>query len=167
MAWSRVPSEGGFAHIMHELNHSRYQTVMKKSAESQDGRNWIWTWFGELSTFLPGAVFLTGMFMPVHVAATDLDPLVVGSWPGFTRGPARDVAVAGEYAYVVAGGLHVFDVSDPGNPQRIRGYETGGSPSGIELSGSFVYVVGEACFQLYKRNTCNIGQTCPCLGGNY
>lgn len=42
----------------------------------------------------------------------------VGSWPGFTRGPAMSVALTDHYAYVAIGegGLAILDVTDPTRP---------------------------------------------------
>lgn len=54
------------------------------------------------------------------------------------------VAVAGSYAYVVAAegvGLQVIDISNPGNPQWIGGYETPGYARDLAVAGGYAYVL--------------------------
>lgn len=36
--------------------------------------------------------------IPSRLLAVDVDPKLLGSWPEFLRGPATDVAIAGNYA---------------------------------------------------------------------
>jgi len=66
----------------------------------------------------------------------------VARWPGFPRGPAVPVAVAGPYAYVAdwEAGLQVIDVSDPARPRRVGGYDTPGFAQGVAVSGNYAYV---------------------------
>jgi hypothetical protein len=66
----------------------------------------------------------------------------VASWPGYGRGPALDVAVAGRYAYVAAGtgGLSVVDVGDPTQPRRVGGYWVPGMTQRVRVDGSRAYV---------------------------
>jgi hypothetical protein len=66
----------------------------------------------------------------------------VGSWPGFTRGPASEVAVAGHYAYVAIGegGLLVLDVADPARPVRVGSYLPGGRTEHVQVVGSRAYL---------------------------
>ena len=49
------------------------------------------------------------------VTSNGVDQVLVerGRWPGFRRGPATQVKVAGQYAYVAAGGLQIIDISHP------------------------------------------------------
>jgi hypothetical protein len=77
---------------------------------------------------------------PASTQEVQVEP--VGQWPGFARGPAYAVAVAGQYAYVAAGlaGLQVIDVSDPGNPRLVGGLDTPGSAEGVAVSGQYAYV---------------------------
>jgi len=64
------------------------------------------------------------VFGTCPLAATSVDPIFRGSWPGFPRGVAECVAIDGDVAYVgLDAGLMVFDISDPGNPERIGGYD--------------------------------------------
>src|SRR5687768_16021641 len=75
---------------------------------------------------------------PLEAAyAANTDPVLTGAWPGFRRGPARAVAVVGNYAYVAAGagGLHVIDISSPAKPQRVGGYATSGEAIGVAVTG--------------------------------
>ena len=53
--------------------------------------------------------------------AADLDPTLLGSWPGFERlSYAAGVAATGNHAYVVdLGRLWVIDLSDPTTPETI------------------------------------------------
>jgi hypothetical protein len=69
---------------------------------------------------------------------------------GFEFGPLwrRRVAISQNYAYVPAledfGGvssLHVIDVSTPSAPVEIGFADTDGYPSGIAVSGGYVYAV--------------------------
>lgn len=58
-------------------------------------------------------------------------------------GIAREIAVAGDVAFVAAGrfGVHVFDVSDPSTPQLQGTIETPGSVVGVRAGTEHVYVV--------------------------
>ena len=81
------------------------------------------------------------------IAATS--PWVIereGKWPEHIRGPANDVAVSGNRAYVAAGGagLMILDLTDPQNPTRIGGYDTPGDALAVAVSNSVVYVADGA-----------------------
>ena len=67
---------------------------------------------------------------------------LIGQWPGWPRGKAFGVAVSGNYAYVAIewAGLQVIDVSNPANPRRVGGYDTGGHAWGVAVSGNYAYV---------------------------
>ncbi len=80
---------------------------------------------------------------PAHGA----DPVLIGQWPGWPRGPACGVAVSGNYAYVADedAGLQVIDVSNPANPQRVGGYDTSGYANGVAVSGNYAYVADVRC----------------------
>lgn len=66
----------------------------------------------------------------------------IGSWPAQARGPARDVALAGHFAYVAIGegGLLVLDVADPAKPVRVGGYVPAGLTEFVQVVGSKVYL---------------------------
>jgi hypothetical protein len=71
-----------------------------------------------------------------------LDLKQVGSWPGFVRGPALSVAVAGDHAYVLERAqLSIFDISKPLNPQRLGGYSVPGVA--VSVSGKYAYVTDQ------------------------
>jgi len=80
--------------------------------------------------------------MGLCALAADLDPVLRGRWPGFVRGWAQSVAIQNGYAFVAAGGggLFIIDVSNPANPQRVGGYDTGGEAYGVAVSGNYAYV---------------------------
>jgi hypothetical protein len=91
------------------------------------------------------AVLLAGMAFP-SAQAMDLDPQLVGQWPGNFQA----VALSGQYAYVAAlssedqnwrGGLEVLDVSDPFNPRWIGRCDTRLSPNHVTISKHFAYVM--------------------------
>lgn len=71
-------------------------------------------------------------------------PLVVGSLPWI--GPATDVAVAGEYAFVAVGdmGLAVVNVAFPEAPFLETTYDTPGDAQGIVLAGTRAYIADGA-----------------------
>lgn len=52
----------------------------------------------------------------------------------------QSVAVAGDYAYLGAGGLRVLDVTDPGGPMEAGFYETPGGSRDVAVAGPLVYV---------------------------
>jgi hypothetical protein len=66
----------------------------------------------------------------------------VGSWPGFTRGPALSVAVADHHAFVAIGegGLAVLDVTDPAKPVRVGSYRPPGRTELVRVVGRRAYL---------------------------
>lgn len=72
----------------------------------------------------------------------------VGSWPGYGRGPAADVALAGNYAYLAIeeGGLLVLDITDPARPVRVGGYRLPGRTKRIKVAGSRAYVGADVSY---------------------
>ena len=74
-----------------------------------------------------------------QAAQRSVQPLLPGKWPKWARGPAYDVEVAGNYAYVVlqSGGLAVLDVSNPTNCVQTSGYDTSGSAWGVAVAGNY------------------------------
>jgi hypothetical protein len=67
---------------------------------------------------------------------------ILGEWPGFTRGPALDVKIHNNHAYVAAGpaGVMIFDLTDPRNPSRISGIRTEGWVASVALAGDLLVV---------------------------
>jgi len=84
-------------------------------------------------------------------AAESVKLTLKGVWPGHARGPAQDIAVQGQYAYVAAqeGGLIILDVSDPANPVRVSSHETSGPAQCVAAAGNHAYVAdGSAGLQV-------------------
>jgi hypothetical protein len=67
-------------------------------------------------------------------------PEQIGYCP--TPGQARDVAIAGSYAYVADGpwGVQVMDISDPSQPEIIGDHGTAGTCRCIAVAGGHAYV---------------------------
>jgi len=66
-------------------------------------------------------------------------PALLGSYN--TVGPAFDVYVSGNMAYVADGlGLHIIDVTNPSSPSLLGWYETQGAAPGVYVSGNTAYV---------------------------
>jgi hypothetical protein len=89
--------------------------------------------------------------LAVGGAPPRLQPLLQGKWPGFARGPAHDVQVMGNRAYLALGygGLAILDVSNPASPVQVGGYDTSGDAEGVAVSGSVAYVAdGDAGLQI-------------------
>lgn len=76
------------------------------------------------------------------VNAVDFDPLLVSSWPGYTRGSIKDVALRGQFAICAAdsGGVVVLDLADPSKPRRVGWHDTPGLPQEVAVAGSLAYV---------------------------
>jgi hypothetical protein len=68
------------------------------------------------------------------------DSCITGSCD--TADSARDVYIAGPYAYVAdwKAGLQVIDISDPKHPGMVDTCDTPGSARGVYVSGSYAYV---------------------------
>lgn len=67
------------------------------------------------------------LFLTLLVTLSLAQPVTVtpvGEWPGFQRGPAQAVTVAGGYAYVAAGGVYIFDASQVTNLAPVGIYAT-------------------------------------------
>jgi hypothetical protein len=73
-------------------------------------------------------------------------PQRAGVW--VTDWIATDVAVSGNYAYLMVPitGLHVIDVSNPAQPQKLGGVRVFGS--GLTASGSYAYATGPGILQV-------------------
>jgi hypothetical protein len=63
-----------------------------------------------------------------------------------TSGLIRDVAVSGDYAYVVdySNGLVIVDISNKSAPTLAGSYNTAGNAYDVAVSGNYVYVADEA-----------------------
>ncbi len=87
-------------------------------------------------------------FSPLWLQDSDMTGGAAVSAPvevGFSYtpgGPARGVAVSGEYAYVADEdfGLHIIDVSDPAHPAEVGFYDTPGDDFDVAISGGYAYV---------------------------
>lgn len=80
------------------------------------------------------------LLFPVRAA----DPIPIAMWPGYTRGPANQIVVRNNLAYVAcrAGGLQILDVSDLKDIRRVGGYALT-EPEWAEhlaLAGNYVVV---------------------------
>jgi hypothetical protein len=66
----------------------------------------------------------------------------VASWPLHPRGPALDVALHDQYAYVAigSGGVLILDVSDPSMPQRLGNVDGVGYASLLRVHNDRLYV---------------------------
>jgi hypothetical protein len=88
------------------------------------------------------ACVVTGSFLVLDISDR-ANPKLAGE---YRAGALIRVALSGDYAYVVGkpfngrGGLHVIDLRDPSNPQRVGGYDSGGEAFDITLAGNYAYV---------------------------
>jgi hypothetical protein len=61
------------------------------------------------------------------------------------------VRIAGQYAYVPSGGLHIFDVVDPGDPVKIGYCDTGyATSSDVDVWGQYAYVATSSGLSIYN-----------------
>ncbi|MFA7368731.1 MAG: S8 family serine peptidase, partial [Kiritimatiellales bacterium] len=68
---------------------------------------------------------------------------VASSVGGFnTSGTAKNIAVAGNYAYVADGanGLSILNIADPKNPALAGSYDTAGTANDVAVSNGYAYV---------------------------
>lgn len=96
-----------------------------------------WLRLGALATLV--ALVLGGTGDP----ETEYSPLErLASWPGYGRGPAVDIAVANDHAFVAIeeGGLLVLDISDPGRLVRVSSYALRGQAKCVRVSDSRAFV---------------------------
>lgn len=91
------------------------------------------------------------LFLPLLVTLSLAQPVTVtpvGEWPGFQRGPAQAVTVAGGYAYVAAGGVYIFDASQVTNLAPVGIYATPDARD-VVVIGQHAYVADwETGFQI-------------------
>ena len=78
--------------------------------------------------------------------ASDVSPVLKGSWPGDTMGRTWDVALSGNYAYLADGdaGLRVIDVSNAAYPKKVADYSTTSSAWAVAVSGPYAYLNEES-----------------------
>ncbi|MBI4661077.1 MAG: hypothetical protein HY735_19785, partial [Verrucomicrobia bacterium] len=67
---------------------------------------------------------------------------LLGLWPGWRRGPATDVQVSGNLAYLTVGnaGFRTYDVADPAAPRWLGTHETKGYANAVALSGKLAFL---------------------------
>ncbi len=102
----------------------------------------------DLPVGAPGAVEVTVVDDDTFTGqpGSQLNPVPVGSWPGQRRGPAYDVAMSGDFAYVAAlqAGLQIFDLTNPGVPRLVGGYLTRGNAMAVGVTGRYVLLTDDA-----------------------
>jgi len=108
---------------------------LRESASRLSGARWL-----RLSVLATLAALVLG-----GVGGPDSGPALLdrlGSWPGYGRGPAADVAVANHYAFVAIeeGGLLVLDITDPSKPLRAASYPLAGQTHFVRVAGARAYV---------------------------
>ena len=95
-------------------------------------------------TMLLAAVLLLALPGALADEGPGAQVVLVGSYD--TADYARDVAMAGGYAYIAygSGGLVVINVSDPVNPALAGGYDTSNYADGVAVAGDYAYVAGNS-----------------------
>jgi hypothetical protein len=91
-------------------------------------------------------------------------PKLAGTYD--TPGYAREIAVAGDHAFVADGssGLQVIDISDPTNPTLAGTYDTPGTAQGVAVAGDHAFVAdGSSGLQVIDISD----PTNPTLAGTY
>jgi len=89
---------------------------------------------------LVAVLTLTLAAMSRLALGADINPVLVGSWPGFLTGPATTVGVVGHHVYVGAGeGLQVFDFSTSSAPKRVGNCELRAFINVATISGGFLF----------------------------
>jgi hypothetical protein len=104
----------------------------------------------------PGCIRVGAGLLVIDIS-NPANPQGVGGYD--TSGSAPGVAVSGNYAYVTEttgqcsplggctppdGQLHVIDVSNPTNLQRVGGYDNSVSAQGVAVSGNYAYVAARS-----------------------
>jgi len=101
----------------------------------ESGRRWL-----RLSVLAVLAALVLGAVGDKGYGPAPLD--LLGSWPGYGRGPAAEAAVADHYAFVAIeeGGLLVLDISEPSRPVRVASYPLAGQTHFVRVTGARAYV---------------------------
>jgi hypothetical protein len=113
----------------------------------------FWSRFNRHAKWLrltpPVQLFLLAILMALNLGGGGKDPRTgsalmerVGSWPGFSRGPAMSLAVTNHHAFVAIGegGLAVLDVTDPAKPVRVGAYRPPGRTERVRIMGQRAYL---------------------------
>lgn len=91
--------------------------------------------------------FLLGLLQGLSMWAEsrDLNPVLWGRWPEYSRGKPTAIACQGRLAVVAAGpgALHVIDVSDANRPRRVGGLSgEAGTNTSLRLTGGVAVLSG-------------------------
>ena len=91
---------------------------------------------------LPAFLIAVGLTHPV--AAADLDPILLGSWPS-RYATARAVAVRGDQAFLATSdyGVLILDLTERSNPLGLGHYQSRGNVGGLAVSGEHLYIADE------------------------
>ena len=90
-----------------------------------------------VSSSLGTADSRTAWVNPVPPMAVEL----VSMWPGHRRGSAVDVQVAGNLAYVAAGGLQIWDLTNETSPRLVGSHDAKGwNVNSLTLSGNLAFL---------------------------
>ena len=81
---------------------------------------------------------------PLFGQAVDQDPVVIGSWPGYSRYEVKSLTLSSNYAYLMAGEVLIYDVTLPTQPQRVGTYvdPSGSSILKLAVKGHYAYAIG-------------------------
>ena len=95
------------------------------------------------------AIHFEGLLRVIDVSDPS-QPVQVGS--AELGAHAGAVAASGDYVYIVAAGLQVFDISEPTRPQRVAHYREDDPrwAGGIAVSGDRLYVMRPLGFEIYR-----------------
>lgn len=97
----------------------------------------------------PMVAALVGSLSASFVAGAD-DPILLGRWPGYRRGPAHAVAVSGKQAFVLGHGFgaHVVDVSRPEKPTHVGEYTGGHTYWDLAADGPYAYLISGSSLEV-------------------
>ena len=72
-------------------------------------------------------------------------PVPVGTSPLFAGEWVRDIALAGDYAFVAVSkaGLYIVDISNPNTPRIVTFYSVNDSAQGVTVAGNYAYLAAE------------------------
>ena len=86
----------------------------------------------------------SGRFTWAGAGSLQLDPSVVGEWPGYRRGPANGVTVLGNLAFVAhqTAGLFIVDIADPAHLQIVSRCDLFTEAYDVGLASGHAFVAG-------------------------